>query len=53
MVLPAPPGDGFRFREEGIAIPFPQRDIQLYRGLKQQKQFMNELVGGRPVSKSA
>jgi len=41
-----------RFRKEGIAIPFPQRDVHLYRGINR-KDLISEFAGGRPISKSA
>jgi small-conductance mechanosensitive channel len=41
-----------RFRQEGIAIPFPQRDVHVYRG-RNQSDLVSEFVGSRPISKSA
>ena len=41
-----------RFRKEGIAVPYPQREVHVYRG-SNQKDLVTEFAGGRPISKSA
>ena len=41
-----------RFRKEGIAVPYPQRDVHVYHG-PNEKDLVSEFVGKRPIQKSA